>query len=717
MADKLYGYAGNILRVNLTTGEITKFSSEKYRADYLGGKGLAARIYWEEIGPEVQPFDPENKVIFTAGPLNGTGAVQASKGCIAGKSPVWYPVHSFTYGTTGNFSPMMKRAGFDAIIIEGKADHPVYLWIYNGRCEIRDAWDLWGKTTRNTRALLYKKHNKHVVTATIGPAGENLVVSACVSVASNQVFGRGGFGAVMGSKNLKAVAVYGTLPLYVAKPKELLRINRERATFNSIKIGETRIVDGKEVKGLPFEETAACNFGSVGADTQLRDMARKGQVQIKPNGCEGCSVFCRTKFHFVDGSQPDSSVICSSNIGWSVPEAIHNKWKKKMLGCDSYNFSQTLDDMGLNMNDFCMLGPLQGWRGKFDENEQIEGSLLGGDWLYQGYLFGIFTKENTGLDWDQFGTKEFNDQFLNMLVYRKGFGDILAQGFRYATQYIVEHEEFGPNRDKMLFIYQRINSKAGNMGCLEHGHGQYVPNPGRSVYCAVGDRTGSEPEFQWGTMSSHPSDTPPEVREKWLGEGTNKILDPFYWGPEVAHAVVRHEDICNVIDSLHTCAVGNLTGGVSLAAYTNRAIAKCRNYEDWMNYTPHGGSEMMSAVMGREYTMEELDFIGARIANLVRAIWVRDGYTSVVDPFWGGAVDTHWDLTFQRKNSEGKNLTDKAGFDATIQDYYKERGWVKGVPTRATLEKYGLGDVADDLEARGLMPEAPSVEQGEETKQ
>ena len=703
MEDKIYGYTGKILRVNLTTGESSSFSSKKYQDDYLGGKGMAARIYWDEIGPEVQPFDPENKVIFTSGPLNGTGAMQAAKGCVSGKSPVWYPVHTFTYGTTGNFAPMMKRAGYDAIIVEGKADHPVYLWIYNGKCEIRDAWDLWGKTTRNSRELIYRKHNKHVVTATIGPAGEHLVVSACVSVAANQVFGRGGFGAVMGSKNLKCVAVYGDTPINVADPKYLLEINRDRAKFNAIKVGEKRTVDGKEIIGLPFEETAACNFGSVGAETQLREMARRGEVQIKPNGCEACAVFCRTKFHFKDGSEPDTSVICSSNIGWSIPEAIANKWQKKMLGCDSYDFSQTLDDMGLNMNDFCVLAPLYGCRGAFDENEHIEGTLLGGDWIYQGYLNGIFNNENTGLPWEKFGTREFNDKFLEMVTYRKGFGDILAQGFRYATQYIVEHEEFGPNRGKMLSIYQRINNKAGNMGCVEHGHGQYVPNPGRTIYAAMGDRTGSEPEFQWGKMSKYPSDVPPEVREKWIGEGANKILDGFYWGPEVAHAVIRHEDMCSVIDSLHMCAVGNLTGGVSLAACTNRTTPKCRDYTDWIDHTPYGGPEFMKAVTGKDYTQEELDGIGTRIVNLIRAIWVRDGYTSVVDPFWGGEVDKLWPMQYERHDEQDRKYNPKEGFEATVKDYYKERGWTDGVPNRETLEAFGLKDVADDLEKRGLL--------------
>lgn len=701
---ELYGYVGKILRVNLTTGEITESSSEKY-FPYLGSKGMAARIYWEEIGPEVKPFDPENKLIFASGPATGTGAVGSAKGVLAGKSPVWYPVSSFAHSTSAMFAPALKRAGYDALIVEGKAECPVYIWIKNGKAEIRDAQDLWGKTTRNTRALLWEKHGKNTVVACIGPAGENLVVSACVSVACNTVYGRGGFGAVMGSKKLKAVAVLGTGRINVAEPLKLLEINRDRAKFESIKVGEKRIVGGKEVVGKAWDETLAVNHGSVGADTQLRDLAKLGRVRIKPNACEACFVFCRTKYSFVDGSLPNSSVQCSSNIGWSCAEAAANNYSKKMLGTVSYEFVQTLDDLGININDYIILAPLYGQRGPFDENEQVEGSLLGGDWLYQGYLHGIFNEKNTGLPWDKFGTKEFSDRFLQMIAYREGFGDILARGFRYATRYIMEHEEFGPNRDKMLFIYQRIHSKAGNMGCLDSGHGQIVPNPGRSIYTAVGDRTGSEPEFMWSRMSKYPSLLPEAVREKWLGQGTNKILDLYYWGPEVAHAVIKFEHFASVLDSLHLCELGTLTmGGVGMSAYSNRPVAFTRDPIDWLDHSPTGGSELLSAIFGREITNEELDEIGERITNLVRAIWVRDGYTTVDDPFWGKAVDTLWDLHFQRKSTDGKNLTLKSGFDATIQDYYKERGWVDGVPTRATLERLGLKDVADDLAERNLLP-------------
>ncbi len=702
----LYGYVGKILRVDLTTREITEEPIDTYLPKYLGSKGLCARIYWDEIGPEVKPFDPENKLIFASGPATATGTIGSSKGACAAKSPVWQPVSTFTHSQSAMFAPELKRAGYDALIIQGKADLPVYLWITNKKVEIRDAQDLWGKTTRNTRSLLWQKHDKQTVVASIGPAGENMVVSAIILTACNVAFGRGGFGAVMGSKKLKAIAMRGTGRVNVARPLKLLEINKERAKFCSIQVGEKRTVNGQEVVGVEWDETRAVGHGSVGAETQLRDLARLGKVKIKPNACEACAAFCRTKYSFVDGSQPTTSMQCGSNIGWSVPEAIANNWSKKMLGPVSYEFTALCDDMGLNIHDFCILAPLYGHKGPFDEKENAEGSLLGGDWLYQGYLFGILNETNTGLPWDKFGTSEFSQRFIQMVSYRDGFGDVLARGFRYATKYIIEHEEFGPDRHKMLFIYQRINSKAGNMGCLESGHGQYVPNAARSIYTAVGDRTGSEPEFMWGNITTKfPSAVPPAVREKWLGPGTNKILDMYYWGPEVAHAVIKFENIISVLESMHLCYVGSsAVGCIEYSKVSNRPVVATRDYKDWMDHSPHGGSEYLSAIFGRDVTHEELEKTGEMITNLVRAIWVRDGYTTVNDPFWGKAVDTLWDMHFERKGSDGRNLTMKSGFDATIQDYYKERGWVDGVPTRATLEKFGLSDVADDLAKRNLLP-------------
>lgn len=248
---------------------------------------------------------------------------------------------------------------------------------------------------------------------------------------------------------------------------------------------------------------------------------------------------------------------------------------------------------------------------------------------------------------------------------------------------------------------QRIFAKSGNMGCLENGHGQYVPNPGCAIYTALGDRTGSEPEFMWSKRLQYPSPVPEVVREKWLGEGANKILDLHYWGPEVAHTVIMHENYCSTIDSLHLCAVGTLNnGGGGVAAFTNRTVRFPNDPLFWLYHTPNGASEFLTQIFGREVSYEECVETGERITNLVRAIWVCDGYTSVTDEFWG---DSLWPMQFQRKDRDGVLYTDPDGFKATREAYYKERSWIDGVPSRATLERLGMKYVADDLEARGLL--------------
>jgi aldehyde:ferredoxin oxidoreductase len=200
--------------------------------------------------------------------------------------------------------------------------------------------------------------------------------------------------------------------------------------------------------------------------------------------------------------------------------------------------------------------------------------------------------------------------------------------------------------------------------------------------------------------------TPKELTEKWLGEGGKKIYDLHYWGKEVAHAVIRHEEFSSVLDSMVACNVGNFSGSLGISYYTGRGFLALRDDLDWVNFTPNGGMEYMSAIMGRDYSYEEINRVGDRITNLIRAIWVRDGYTTVDDPVWPKAVDMLWDMHYERTDPEGVNLTDRAGFLSAQQDYYAERGWVDGVPTRATLEEYGLADVAKELEQRGLMPKS-----------
>jgi aldehyde:ferredoxin oxidoreductase len=220
----MHGWVGKILQVNLTDSEISTISTQPYAEQYLGGRGIASRLYWEKVLPGVKAFDPENHLIFMAGTLVATGAQGATRLTIVGKSPMTLP-EGYCYGNMGGFfGAELKKAGFDGIIISGSAPRPIYIWINDNKIELRDASSLWGQGAYRTGEMLQQAHGKNVRFCTIGVAGERLVRTA-IAFASHHSTSTAGFGAVMGSKNLKAIAVKGTGKLFVANPEKLKELN------------------------------------------------------------------------------------------------------------------------------------------------------------------------------------------------------------------------------------------------------------------------------------------------------------------------------------------------------------------------------------------------------------------------------------------------------------------------------------------------------------
>jgi aldehyde:ferredoxin oxidoreductase len=201
------GYAGKLLFVDLTKGTLKeKVLSEELAKKFMGGYGIGARLLYEMMKPGVDPLGPENILGFISGPLNGTGAMFGGRYTVVCKSPVtggWNDANS-----GGFFGPELKRAGFDAVFVSGASDKPVYIFIKDGKAEIRDAKHLWGKDcTETEEALIQETGESKLRTALIGPAGEKKSLMACVINDKHRAAGRGGCGAVMGSKNLKAVVV------------------------------------------------------------------------------------------------------------------------------------------------------------------------------------------------------------------------------------------------------------------------------------------------------------------------------------------------------------------------------------------------------------------------------------------------------------------------------------------------------------------------------
>lgn len=214
----MFGWTGKILRVNLSekTIHVENLDPELAR-NFLGARGLGTKIFSSEVDPGVEPLSPENKLIFAAGPLTGTNAISAGRYNVVTKAPLTGTIAASNSG--GYFGPELKYAGYDVIIFEGKADSSVYLYINNDEAELRSAQNVWGKNTHETEDILRAETDPEAKIACIGPAGEKLVRYACIINDKNRAAGRSGVGAVMGSKNLKAVVVRGTKGVKIADPQ------------------------------------------------------------------------------------------------------------------------------------------------------------------------------------------------------------------------------------------------------------------------------------------------------------------------------------------------------------------------------------------------------------------------------------------------------------------------------------------------------------------
>ncbi len=213
------GYTGSILRLDLSSGNTSAVPTSNYADAFIGGRGLAARVYWEEVPPQTKALDPENKLIVVTGPLGGLPGVSGSMWQIYGKSPATSPEQLSNCNLGGHMGAYLKFAGYDGIIIQGKSEKPVYLFIDSGKVELKDASHLWGKGSVEVRHLLKEEHGSQTKVLSTGPAGDILVPFATV-LAENDASGGSGFGAVMGSKNLKAIAVRGSGKVGVARPDE-----------------------------------------------------------------------------------------------------------------------------------------------------------------------------------------------------------------------------------------------------------------------------------------------------------------------------------------------------------------------------------------------------------------------------------------------------------------------------------------------------------------
>src|SRR4030042_1230829 len=223
MSFKKKGYAGKILRIDLTTSKFSAEPTEKYASKFLGGRGINQKILLEDLKPKVTPFEPANIICFGAGALVGTPVPGAARLSIDSKNVFTNGIGSANAG--GGFAGELKFAGYDHLIIQGKAREPVYLWIEDDKISFRPAKEIWGRRTSETEKMIQNDlGQKEIQVLCIGPAGKNITKSACIIVSGSRIAARCGLGAIMGSKNLKAIAVKGREGIEVNKSAEFMAL-------------------------------------------------------------------------------------------------------------------------------------------------------------------------------------------------------------------------------------------------------------------------------------------------------------------------------------------------------------------------------------------------------------------------------------------------------------------------------------------------------------
>ncbi len=363
-----FGYAGKILRVDLSSGSTISVPTKDYADRFLGGRGIAAKIYWDEVSPDVKAFDPENRLMFVTGPL--TAVPPAGSRCqICGKSPGTIP-EQFCYSSLGgSWGAQLKLAGYDGIVIQGKSDKPVYLFVQDELVEIREASALWGKTSVEVRETLKRELGNQAGVVAIGPAGENMVVFANL-LADNDASGSMGLGAVMGSKKLKAIAVRGSGKITVAHPQKL----RELTKYIRENTGGSR---------RPIESLI-------------------GNREAENDVCYACiSGFCnRQVLEAKDGTR--GKFICGS-ASFYQDMALRYYGERNEV---PFFANRLIDAYGLDVYPV----------------------LITCIWLGRCYRAGILTDENTGIPLSKQGSMEFIESLVKKISLREGFGDILAQG-------------------------------------------------------------------------------------------------------------------------------------------------------------------------------------------------------------------------------------------------------------------------------------------------
>ena len=630
----MYGWVGKILKVDLSSGAITTEPTEPYIDDYLGGRGLGVRLIYDNYRPGTDAFDPSNPLIFSMGPLTGTALSGSGRVDVTALSPMSQLRAKSNFGAY--WGPEVKVAGYDHIVIQGRAEKPCYLWINDGRVEIRDAAHLWGQDTFETQKLIQQElADPEIKVVCIGPAGERLVRFACIITETGDAAGRTGMGAVMGSKNLKAIAVRASGDVQVAKPEEFLELSiqinneiRKHPAYEELsQWGVSRGVHMMYQMGF----FPVGYFEDVCWDELLEKYSAADYVQnnqLKNMGCFCCPNRCMNFISVPHIGQGLTS--CEPFSGftggvWNLDMDVF--WEATLL----------VNKLGIDCT----------------ETSAAIGLLME---LYHDQI--ITAKETDGLAMER-GSKEAILGTIRKIAGREGFGDLLAEGQKAFAEHL------GPAALAKVDLVK---------GLAPHAY-EFRAFKGTGLMQAVGHRgdplplRGSLLEVDW----HHSNDWFQQVAKEQFGDA-EAAIPTSYQGK--ARSAVISEHMERVADNLGVC----------------KWLFGLFIYQDTEMVT-----RVFNLVTGKDWDLNQLLKVSERVRNLERMFDVRQGLRRQDDslpkkffdqplthgPYKGEVMDKD---KFERMKDE---YYDIRGWD-------KETG----IPTREKLEELGLGEVADEVLGR-----------------
>ncbi len=633
------GWAGKLLKVNLSSGAITEEPiSDDLAYGFLGGRGFDAKYLWDSVKPGTDPLGPENVLTLGAGVMTGTAFPECCRVNIGCLSPM---TGIYGYGNAGGWWPgRLKAAGYDHIIITGKSPKPVYMLINDDGVEIKDAGDIWGKSTLEMEKILREKHGRDVRVCGIGQAGENLVRTASTMVDS-AFSAYGGSGAVWGSKNLKAIAVTGTKKIDIANPEEFYQLARRDAR---------RLIDATGYHG--FDEYK--QYGTLILYDWLTDYVGYGAdsrylTQEQMKSIQAANLFEK---YCVGYHACGSNCLMNCTYLWEVFVGPYAGTRTSAVRFGSTDYMT----MGMGNNNSASLVKFHALANQYGICGKMMPTAL---WFaLELYERGILTKEDTDGIELKAGDHETIMELTHKTVFREGFGNILAEGPGNMARiikgaYPYRHGVYGRSYHVLLsFITGTRGTDHLSSSCL--------------VFLPLEDRT----KIYEGLSQKMPNLSPP-AEPGVKGKGA--------W-------MVWEENNKVIYDSIGRCMSGGVIGGLPILA----------EVED--DPFGEGRAEVLSSLTGRGLSADEILKIGERVYNLERAFNIRQGARKDLDiPPEGEQNIKYDDLAGGEVNLETieEYLDDyyqARGWDAN------------GVPTRAKLEELGLGYVADELEANMPYP-------------